>query len=63
MPVTLICPHLSCRTMLQVPDSTRGKRVRCGQCGRAFIVPQPAPVIPSPPPPDDEPVPADKVKA
>ncbi|HSW47385.1 MAG TPA: hypothetical protein VLM89_17615 [Phycisphaerae bacterium] len=39
MPVTLICPNLKCRTILQVPDIVRGKKVRCGRCGRTFVVP------------------------
>ena len=39
MAVTLFCPNLKCRSILQVPDSTRGKKVRCGQCGTTFIVP------------------------
>ena len=39
MPVTMLCPNLKCRAVLQVPDSKRGKKVRCGQCGTAFMVP------------------------
>ncbi len=39
MAVTLFCPNLKCRSILQVPDNTRGKKVRCGQCGTTFIVP------------------------
>ena len=39
MPVTLICPNLKCRTILQVPATVRGKKVRCGRCGRTFVVP------------------------
>lgn len=39
MAVTLFCPNLKCRSILQVPDSTRGKKVKCGQCGTAFFVP------------------------
>lgn len=40
MPVNLICPNLSCRTLLQVPESARGKKVRCSCCGRDFVVPR-----------------------
>jgi len=40
MAVTIICPHLKCRSILQVPDNVRGKKVRCGRCGKNFIVPQ-----------------------
>lgn len=39
MAVTLFCPNLKCRSILQVPDNTRGKKVRCGQCGTTFFVP------------------------
>ena len=39
MAVTLFCPNLKCRSILQVPDNTRGKKVKCGQCGTAFFVP------------------------
>ena len=51
MVVTLFCPNLRCRSILQVPDSTRGKKVRCGQCGTTFVVPdrEAAPVTPAPP--------------
>lgn len=40
MPVTLLCPRLTCRAVLSVPDQVRGKRVRCAECGVAFMVPQ-----------------------
>ncbi len=38
--VTIICPNLCCRSILQVPEHTRGQKVRCGRCGHDFIVPQ-----------------------
>jgi hypothetical protein len=41
MPITIICPNLRCRAILQVPDKVRGKKVRCGKCHRNFIVPAP----------------------
>lgn len=37
--ITVLCPKLSCRAILRVPENTRGQRVRCGNCGSAFIVP------------------------
>jgi hypothetical protein len=40
MAITLICPNLRCRSVLQVPDSVRGRPVRCSRCGRNFIVPE-----------------------
>lgn len=39
MAITLICPNLLCRSILQVPESVRGRKVRCGKCGRHFLVP------------------------
>jgi LSD1 subclass zinc finger protein len=39
MAITLLCPNLKCRAVLQVPEKSRGKRVRCGQCQTAFLVP------------------------
>lgn len=53
MPVTLLCPRLSCRAILRVPDDVRGQRVRCSECGMAFVVPQtgkPAAPKPTKPP-------------
>ena len=41
MSVTVICPNLPCRSMLQVPEGVRGRKVRCGRCGKNFIVPAP----------------------
>ena len=38
--MTLICPHLKCRSLLQVPENARGKKVRCSRCGKNFVVPQ-----------------------
>jgi uncharacterized paraquat-inducible protein A len=40
MCVTVICPNLRCKTVLQVPDHTRGQKVKCGRCGKNFIVPE-----------------------
>ena len=42
MLVTLLCPNLKCRRVLQVPDTTRGHRVRCGHCGQILMVPSKA---------------------
>jgi len=39
MAITLQCPRLRCRAILRVPDNTRGKLVRCSECGSAFVVP------------------------
>ena len=40
MPVTLYCPNLKCRVILQVPERARGKKVRCAACQTTFYVPQ-----------------------
>lgn len=40
MPVQLICPSLKCRKFLSVPDSVRGKLVRCQHCQTMFRVPE-----------------------
>jgi len=42
MTITLLCPRLGCRALLRVPDTVRGQRVRCAECGMAFVVPQSA---------------------
>ena len=39
MAITIICPNLLCRGILQVPDSVRGRKVRCGKCGKDLLVP------------------------
>lgn len=39
MTVTLLCPNLKCRTVLQVPENVRGKHVRCSHCGATLLVP------------------------
>jgi len=38
-PVRLMCPNLVCRTVLAVPQSARGKTVRCRACGTNIKVP------------------------
>lgn len=34
------CPRLTCRKILAVPMSSRGKNVRCKNCGATIRVPQ-----------------------
>jgi hypothetical protein len=48
MPVTILCPNLRCRTILTVPETVRGKKVRCSQCGIAFLVPAGGAASPKP---------------
>lgn len=40
MAVQLICPSLKCRKFLSVPDTVRGKLVRCQHCQTMFRVPE-----------------------
>lgn len=38
--VRIMCPALTCRKVLAVPESCRGKTVRCKTCGTNIRVPQ-----------------------
>jgi len=33
------CPNPDCRAILSIPESRRGRNVRCGKCGHSFFVP------------------------
>lgn len=44
--VRIMCPNLSCRAILAVPSSARGKLVRCKACGTNITVPAKAPEAP-----------------
>lgn len=37
--VRIMCPNLTCRRILAVPTSARGKTVRCRNCGTNIRVP------------------------
>ncbi|MBI1190277.1 MAG: hypothetical protein GC200_06295 [Tepidisphaera sp.] len=37
--VRIMCPKLTCRKVLAVPTSCRGKTVRCKSCGTNIRVP------------------------
>lgn len=55
--VRLICPNLKCRKILSVPESARGKKVRCRGCGMRVQIPEkPAEPTPTPAaaPPEEE---------
>jgi len=41
--ITLRCPNLKCRRVLQVPADARGQKVRCSHCNSTFVVPQSRP--------------------
>ena len=38
-PLRIMCPNLTCRKILAVPQSARGKTVRCRGCGTNIRVP------------------------
>ena len=40
MSIRILCPNLKCRAILTVPETTRGKKVRCGHCAAVLMVPQ-----------------------
>ncbi len=54
--VRLICPNLKCRKILSVPETARGKKVRCRGCGMRVQIPEKAvaPAAPNVTPPEDE---------
>lgn len=53
--IRIMCPNLTCRKVLIVPNSSRGKTVRCRNCATTIRVPQKrsAPEPTPPPPPAD----------
>lgn len=40
--VRIMCPNLTCKKILVVPVSSRGKTVRCKNCSTTIRVPQKA---------------------
>lgn len=45
--VRIMCPNLSCRSILAVPVSARGKLVRCKACGTNISVPAKSAPLPA----------------
>lgn len=41
--VKIMCPKLTCRIILAVPEVARGKTVRCKACGTCIRIPDKAP--------------------
>jgi len=37
--IRMMCPNLTCRKVLAVPNTARGKTVRCRNCGTNIRVP------------------------
>lgn len=48
--VRIMCPSLTCRRILAVPVSSRGKNVRCKNCGAMIKVPERSAPAPTPAP-------------
>lgn len=44
--VRIMCPNLTCRKVLAVPTSARGKTVRCRNCSTNIRVPEPKSAAP-----------------
>ena len=40
MAVQMLCPNLQCRKILSVPETVRGKVVKCQYCQSNFRVPE-----------------------
>ncbi len=55
-----MCPNLTCRKVLAVPDAARGKTVRCRGCGISIRIPEPSA---TPVEPDDGDLAAEKPNA
>ena len=54
MAITLLCPKLTCRAVLRVPESVRGKQVRCPECSATFMVPAQDKAAPKKPRPTEK---------
>jgi len=46
--IRMMCPNLTCRKVLSVPEVARGKTVRCKSCGTNIRVPKPKSSDPKP---------------
>lgn len=44
--VQIMCPNLTCKKLLAVPQSARGKTVRCKTCQTAIRVPGASGTVP-----------------
>lgn len=45
--IRIMCPALTCRRVLAVPASSRGKNVRCKSCGATIRVPEKSVPVPA----------------
>jgi hypothetical protein len=42
--IRIMCPIPKCRSILVVPETARGKSVKCGHCTALFKIPSQSPV-------------------
>lgn len=49
--VRIMCPNLTCRKVLSIPEVARGRTVRCKNCGTNIRIPT---VKPTPAPKPDQ---------
>jgi len=42
--IRIMCPNLKCRSILVVPETARGKNVKCSNCATLFKIPAQPPV-------------------
>lgn len=59
----IMCPSLNCRRVLAVPASSRGKNVRCKNCGATIRVPEKQVVQATPPSQAEKPAEGAETKA
>jgi hypothetical protein len=52
--IRIMCPKLGCQRILAVPESARGKLVRCRTCGTNIRIPLPRSIAPEPPVADED---------
>lgn len=52
--VRIMCPNLTCRKVLSIPEMARGKTVRCKSCGTNIRIPAVKSAKPVPMPPHPE---------
>lgn len=46
--IRIMCPNLKCRSILVVPETARGKNVKCSNCATLFKIPAQAPTPSTP---------------
>jgi len=47
--IKIMCPNLTCRKVLAVPNAARGRVVRCRHCGTTIRIPAPKSAAPPSP--------------